>query len=122
MSKKKTINRDAGVRSLPIKLTDQEKIDHGNILAQTEIELGDKLADFKAVAATHRGEVEAMRVKIAELSKILEAGEIMREVETREEVDLDKKQVKLIRKDTDEVVSVRDAEPGELRGVLFSGE
>ena len=118
MSKKK-VKRDAGTRMLPMSLSGEKKIELGAELAQTEIELSNATELFKATAATFNGEKKAMQVKIQELATTLESGEQNVEVAVVEELNLEKKRVDLIRTDTGEIVSSRDAEPGELQGVLF---
>lgn len=118
----KQIHRAVGVRNLPVPLDDAAKIRVGAELAQAEIELNDAAVTFAAVRATFNGERKTLEETIQTLAKTLESGEEMKDIECFEELDLKKKLVRLIRQDTLVTVSERDAEAGELQGILFGSE
>ena len=120
MSSKTTV-KPAGTRPLAVKLTGDEKVARGNELAQAEIERSDLEATFKATAQTFRGERKELDNTIMRLSRVIEQGEEVREVECSEELDPGSRTIRLIRNDTLEEVGSREATDEELQGVLFEG-
>lgn len=101
-------------RRLPVELSMDEKLVHSSRIVSllTEIKMID--VERREVAKDFKRRIDAMQAEFQALTDAVASGYEFRDVEVRQEKDAKKKEVRLVRIDTDDVVSTRPMEPCEL--------
>ena len=102
-------------KKLPVKLTDQEKIDKGLRVVELLDEIDDVKEEAKDAAAEARDKIKDIQKRLDEHRKHLRAGTEPREVECIDQQDWSRKRVVTIRLDTGEIVTERALKPSELQ-------
>ena len=106
------------VRSLPVKLTDEEMIIKGQELAELESELTDLESLKRAASKEFAKQIEVKKGKIQRVSHAINTKQENRKVECEEVRDEEFLKVSIVRKDTGEVVSERLMTAEERQKVL----
>ena len=112
------IKRRELTKSLPVKLTDDEKLSYGRQVGKTSQALGEARERKKEYVAQLTAEVEKHRVELERLGTLLANGYEYRDVECIMRIDLDDRMVFVTRMDTGEIIEDRRARPDELQGEL----
>ncbi len=110
----------AHFRDLPCKLTDEEVDGARDTLAQSALELDDLKVSQKAANAQFREQRTEIEETILNAACAIRDGEAIRSVECIEQPVMEDNEVRLIRTDTDEIVTTREMEPSERQETLDS--
>lgn len=106
-------NRDSMIdtreefRRLPCVLTDLERLEYGESMARTVVEIGKKEDERKAAAEKYKAEISELE-KLKNIdARIISTGNVEREVEVRILLDYRACSVRVSRHDTGEVIEHR---------------
>lgn len=94
-------------RPLPVALTDEEQKKKGKAAGRLKKSIGKIREEMKAATAGHKEKLKESQAKLDALLDDLDAGTEERNVECEERKDFSKKQVTIVRLDTNEVVERR---------------
>lgn len=106
-------NRDSMIdvreerRLLPCVLTDRERLEYGESMARTVVEIGKKEDERKAAAEKFKAELSDLERQKNIDARIISTGKIEREVEVRILLDYRACSVRVTRHDTGEVIEHR---------------
>ncbi len=110
------------LKTLPVKLSDDERRMKGSQLAQ-KIQEGDEIASALAsVKSQYKAEGERVAKEITELARSLREGTEYRDVECEERFDFTAGRVSTVRLDTFETVETRPMKSEERQNKLFEEE
>jgi hypothetical protein len=100
---------------LPVRLTNGEKLQRGNLAAELAHESHVLEEKRKLQNAALKAQIDALQEQMADLFDQLRTGEQVREVEVEQKKDFELGVERIIRLDTGEVVSERALGPEEMQ-------
>jgi hypothetical protein len=100
---------------LPVRLTNGEKLQRGNLAAELAHESHVLEEKRKLQNAALKAQIDALQEQMADLFDQLRTGEQVREVEVEQKKDFELGMERIIRLDTGEVVSERALGPEEMQ-------
>jgi len=102
-------------RSLPCRLTQDERNDRGLSLANAMKKYGEVEDEKKAITSGLGANLKEIRADLNRLSEVVSTGYEKRDVECQKQVDLTLKCVRILRTDTYEVVEECELRDEDLR-------
>lgn len=104
---------------LPVKLTEHEVLERSRSLAQRHNEKRDLEAERARIVRDYGERLKNLAGEISRLSDIVASGQEHRNVECEEQRQDSRKQFRVVRLDTDEIVELRPMLESELQEDLF---
>lgn len=104
---------------LPVKLSEHETLERARALSQRHKEKQELEAEKARVVRDYGERMKNLSGEISKLSEVVANGEEYRSVECEEQRQNSKKQFRIMRLDTDEVVEIRPMLESELQEELF---
>lgn len=106
-------------QQLPVKLTDEEKLEKARQLSGLIDEVTNLKEEQKAANADFKSRIEERDLDAKKIAKMIREGQEVRPVEVIEEKDYDDRKIRTIRKDTGEVVGIRPMELDDTQEEMF---
>lgn len=94
-------------QELPVKLTDEEKLEKARQLSAMIGEITRLKEEQKTVSSSFKTKIGELEVDSREIANMIREGQEVRVVEVIEEKDYSDRKIRTIRKDTGEVVGIR---------------
>jgi hypothetical protein len=105
-------------RSLPVALTDPDRLTIQKELSETITALKDAKEDKRVVVSSHNAVIKENESRMNALNESLVKGTVDREVEVIEKPDFDRGVVLIVRQDTGETCAERALDPDERQLML----